>query len=62
MNLRGRHRLEAYSPKSVEVGSYELRHNGVLGSSSMIMTGAPAIGTGTGRANNPSVMRSGYLK
>jgi hypothetical protein len=40
----------------------EVRLNGVLGSSSMIMTGAPAIGTGTGRANNPSVMRSGYLK
>ena len=27
----------------------------------MIMTGAPAIGTGSGRANNPSVMRSGDL-
>jgi hypothetical protein len=32
MNLRGRQGLEAYSPKSVEVGSCELRHNGVLGS------------------------------
>jgi hypothetical protein len=33
MNLRGRHRLEAYSPKSVEVGSCELRLYGVLRSS-----------------------------
>src|SRR5829696_8907419 len=40
MNLRGRQRSAAYSPKCVEgVGSCELRHNGVLRSSRQTWSG-----------------------
>src|SRR5215208_1682276 len=34
---------------------------GILGSSSMIMTGAPTTSKDSGLANNPSVVRSGHL-
>jgi len=40
MNLRGRQRPEAYSPKCVEYEFSEVRLAGVLGSISSLITGA----------------------
>jgi hypothetical protein len=50
-----------YSPECVEGGFCELRFDGVLRSSSIIMAGAPTTSKGSGLLNNLSVMHSRHL-
>jgi hypothetical protein len=60
-SLGGCGTVERASPECREVECCELRPNGVLGSSSIIMAGAPTTSKGSGLLNNLSVMRSGHL-